>query len=624
MSGICVRIHKNQERPVARETVDALLQAMRYPNRGSTKTVVAGSVGGGMYNAFTDGAGGGVFENENLIVLCDAEIHNFRDFWSASGREGFSEASIIADLYQKHHENWWKEIAGPFAVFIWEKQAQKGFAFTDRIGIKPLVYWEDSEGLVIASKIAAIAAMPGFKREISPQAVFSYLHMEMIPTPGTIYKDVRKLESGHCLRIDKGQARVEKYWSMQYPQEKWRDEKKLKEKIQQLMLQAVQRDLDYRSSIQNVGAFLSGGTDSSLVAGLISQLHPGEAKTFSMGFDEPGYDEMEYVHIAVNAFKTQSHEYYVTPDDILKSLPIIIKSFDEPYANSSVIPTYFCAAKARENGINVLLGGDGGDEVFGGNTRYLEYFSNFQRFPNWAVTLAGKMLAPLPNWSKKGIILQAENYVKRANAPLHERIHAYDISYYFPDYAKIFHKDFLMQQKFVRPQDIAQHYLEGAGTKDALDQFLFHDLKITLMDNDLRKVNRMTELAGIKVRYPFLDHEVVEFSGLIPSDLKVHNGQLRYLYKESFRHMLPKDIINKKKHGFGIPVVRWMLREGELNKLLMDTLFDGRLKARNIFQNNFIDGLYKKSKSDKTSYFGSYLYYLFVLELWMREHADAK
>jgi asparagine synthase (glutamine-hydrolysing) len=331
---------------------------------------------------------------------------------------------------------------------------------------------------------------------------------------------------------------------------------------------------------------------------------------------------MGFARLAVDRFKTKSDEYYVSHDDIVDALPKIVSAFDEPFANSSVVPTYFCAKRARETGVKVMLGGDGGDEIFGGNSRYVDNFKNFSRYP-WAVEIAMKVAVGLtPSPFRKGPLRKAANYLSRKTATLAERIHAYDLSYYLGDVDLIFSQAFLDEGPFEKPQEVAQRILSKAESADELDRYMYHDLKNTLADNDLRKVNTMTELAGVQVRYPFLDHAMIEYTGLIPAGMKVKDGALRWLYKETVKDLLPDEIINKKKHGFGLPIVRWMMRPGKLHDMLKAALFDGRLEARGIFRKGFVEDLYKRAQSDKTTYFGSYLYYIFFMELWMREHFD--
>lgn len=618
MSGICALAFKDRRQAAKAGEAEAMLASARRDGRGSAASRAHGRVAVAAYDSFGQDAEGMLHEDDNVLVACDGEFYGATEAGKAGG-----PAARVARLYAAKGEDWWKDARGVFGVVIWDKRKDRGFAWSDRIGIKPLAWTEDSVRAAVATQVGSLAGLPGFDRTIDPQAVFSYLQMEAIPVPWSIYKSVKRLESGHRLAFGDGAAAASEYWRMSFPEPKIADEEEIKKRTYALLEDAVRGCGDCGEPLSQVGCFLSGGTDSSSIAGLFQRLFPGEAKTFSMGFDESGYDEMEYSRIAVKAFNTRHSEYYVTPDDVLAALPSIAGAYDEPFGNSSAIPTYFCARLARDHGIKVLLGGDGGDEIFGGNSRYYQTFAHFSRFPAWfADGMVAPALAMVPGALRVGPIKKAENYLKRANAPLHEKIHGWSLPY-FLDLSRVFAPDFLAQGRFVTPPEISRSYLERAGTPSELDRFLFNDIKITLMDNDLPKVTRMTELAGVKVRFPFLDHPLVEFTGRIPPGLKVKGDRLRYVFKEAMRGLLPEEIIEKKKHGFGIPVVRWMLRPGKLNDFLRDAVFDPRAEQRGIFRKGFIKDLYRRSQDDKTPFFGTYLYYVLFLELWMRKHVDA-
>ncbi|HKP97228.1 MAG TPA: asparagine synthase-related protein [Fibrobacteria bacterium] len=631
MGYICAIVNKRPEDRGDAASVAAMLAAAVSGRASAGVSAEApavrahGPAAAGHAGAFGEGSARGLYEDGGLLAVCDGEFYNAADLAPPAGCPADAgEAALLAGLFRKRGEAWFEKVRGVYGAFVWDKAAGKGYAWSDRLGVRSIVVHEDADRIAVATRISSLAALPGFEAGLDHQGIFSYLYMEMIPTPFTLYKSIRKLESGHVLRMAGGKADTAMVWNMRYPPAKLSDQAEMEKRIRSLTLAAVRGQASLGvASAEEAGAFLSGGTDSSVVAGLMSELAPGRVNTFSIGFDEPGYDEMEYARIAARRFKTLAHEYYVTREDVADALPLIVRAFDEPFANSSVIPTYFCALKAREAGVKVMLGGDGGDEIFGGNTRYSDNYRNFSRFPapvEWAMKLA---VAVTPPGARKGPLLKAANYLSRKDAPLHKRIHAYDLSYYLGGAEGIFAPGFLERGgPFLRPHEVAERILSKAEAADELDRYMYHDLKNTLMDNDLRKVNTVTELAGVRVRYPFLDADVVEFTGLIPPDLKVREGALRYLYKQAFKDFLPLEIINKKKHGFGLPVVRWMLREGRLHDMLRDALFNGTLRARGIFREGFVEGLYKRSREDKTTYFGSYLYYIFFLELWMREHLD--
>ncbi len=625
MSGIC-GISMKGGRAADLPAAEAMAAAIREDGQGSTAGLAWNHVAVSAYDRFGPNAAGMLHSDDAVILAVDGEIYNHDALAGGdpgAGRAGGGEAALVALLYARKGLDWWKDVRGVYGVFLWDKRQDRGYAFTDRIGVRPLAWSGLGDRTSVATRIRSLEVLPGFDKAVDPQAVYSYLHMEAIPVPWSIYRSVKRLESGHRLDIaPDGRAEAREVWRMAFPPEKIADEKDLKDRIYALVEDAVRVQGGYGAPLDKIGSFLSGGTDSSTIAGFFSRLFPGRAKTFSMGFDEAGYDEMEYSRIAVKAFGTSHHEYYVTADDVLKALPAIAGAYDEPFGNSSAIPTYFCARLAKEKGVDIMLGGDGGDEIFGGNARYQYTFTHFSRFPSWLTDgVIAPILGVLPAPAKVGIVKKAENYVKRAHAPLYEKIHGFGLSSYL-DLRQVFDGDFLAATRFVTPAEISRRYMEAAATPSGLDQFLYNDLKLTLMDNDLPKVNRMTELAGIRVRFPFLDAPLVEFTGRIPPDLKVRGNRLRYVFKEAMRPLLPAEIIEKTKHGFGIPVVRWMLRPGKLNDFLKDAVFDPRVETRGFFRKGFVQDLYRRSQDDKTPYFGTYLYYVLFLELWMRKHVD--
>jgi asparagine synthase (glutamine-hydrolysing) len=618
VQGLCVLIRKDGE-AIDLEEIACMAAGCTEAGDPAPVIQVFGNLGLALHGILAKERLRCFYENNEVLVLCDAEIY------FVSGMQGpiTSESQTIAELYQKFGMAWWEKVHGVFGAFIWDKVRSEGFAFSDRIGVKPLVYAEVDGRLAVASRIRAITSVSRFSARINPQAIHSFFHMAMVPTPFAIFEGIQKLEGGYSLKVGKQGFSLKKAWTMHWHNEKLEDQKAVETKTRSLLMDAIRIQSKYGNSIVEVGAFLSGGTDSSTITGLLSKLYPGEVKTFSIGFAESGYDEMEYARIAAKAFQTKHTEYYVTPDDVLAALPKIARAYDEPFGNSSAIPTYFCSAIAASHGVKVLLGGDGGDEIFGGNSRYAEIFQNpASRIPPW---LASSLLKPsfkaIPRFAKGRLLRRIENYVGRSSSPLHEKIHQFGLSSYLDD-REIFEAEFLGGRVFHSAQDYSKQYMLDSGTLDELDQFLFNDWKLVLMDNDLRKVGAMSELAGIKVRYPFLDHALVEFTGLIPAHMKVRGERLRYVFKAAFKDLLPKQIIEKQKHGFGLPVVRWMMRKGKLNDFLRETVFSSKLAERGILRKSFVEELYRRSGEDATAYYGTYLFYILILELWMKEHMD--
>ncbi len=619
MSGFCITISKKSDFIPSEKYMNALIDPVSGPEKGIKFAGVWQQVGFAVYSRFHSDRGSVFYENERIAVLCDAEIYDYREVSARGQLQSNFEAEIIAGMYHKHGMDWWKHINGIFSVCIIDKLKGQVVSYVDQVGVKRLVHYEDDQKVIIASRIASIAAAPGFQSQTDNQALSLYLSMEMIPTPWTVYTKIKKLESGHLIAWDGREATVQEYWRMKYDNYHADSIEEIKQNIFDKTTEAIRKRIDYGDGIESCGAFLSGGTDSGTITGIINELYPGKSKSFSIGFDEPGYDEMYYARLAAKEFNLDQTEYYVTPDDVFNQITNLIVAYDEPFANSSILPAFFCAKLAAEKNLTVLLGGDGGDEIFGGNQRYYDNLKQSEKYPPWLMKLTGSFINSIPPAMKVPFLSRIYKISKRYSDDLEYRIAAFDIYNYF-DVGSIFEAEFLKNNQFIHQVDIISEYIHHAETDNVLNQYLFNDLKLTLMDNDLPKVNRMTELAGIRSRYPFLDIELIEYAARINPDLKIKGDQLRYIFKEAFGQLLPAEILSKKKHGFGLPIVPWMFKNEKLNTYLKDIIFDQKMRERGIFKPKFLELLYQKSVNDKTYFYGTFLYYIFVMEVWFREH----
>jgi asparagine synthase (glutamine-hydrolysing) len=343
---------------------------------------------------------------------------------------------------------------------------------------------------------------------------------------------------------------------------------------------------------------------------------------FSIGFEEQPFNELGYAEIAARRFGARHHTHLVGPRECFDALPDIVRYFDEPFGNSSAVPTYFCARLAAGAGIRTLLAGDGGDELFGGNERYAvdNVYELYHYIPKWVRKgLMEPVIAAFPIHG--GPVARARSYIRRANILGVERM----LSFQFlctHSLSEVFDGDFL---KALGPYSVVEvpsgHYSRAAA-RDHLDRLLYVDMKITLADNDLPKVTCMSELAGIRTRFPFLDRDVAEYSGSIPANLKVRRFNKRYLFKRAFRELLPEEIIRKKKHGFGIPVAIWLKTVPYMREFSRDVLFSARAVERGYFRRSFVEDLFRKHESDDSSYYGDTVWTLLMLELWHRQFVD--
>lgn len=502
---------------------------------------------------------------------------------------------------------------GDFAVGLTDAQG-RGFAAVDRFAIQTLC-WRVVDGtLHYAERADTLAALPP-RAAIDPQAVYDYLYFHVIPSPRTIFQGVHRLPPAHCLWFEDGQATVQPYWLPHFEEPSQVDFKTLAADFRQRIQAAVAAQLDGSKP----ACFLSGGTDSSTVAGMISQL-AGRAATYSIGFEAEGYDEMAYARIAAKRFGTEHHEYYVTPDDLVRSIPAVAAHYDQPFGNSSVLPAYYCAKMAREDGVSKLLAGDGGDELYGGNARYAKQrvFGYYDAVP---APLRAGLLEPLLEKTPLGTLPLARkgrSYVQQAKVPLPDRMQQYNLllrldphQVFTPEFlARVDEADTLRQQREV--------WNLVPGSASALNRMLAYDWRYTLAEADLPKVRGSTALAGVAVGFPFLEPGLVDLSLALPTDYKLKWLKLRWFFKEALRGFLPDEILAKKKQGFGLPFGVWATRHAELKAFATDSLQS--LATRGIVQPAFVRPLIEQHLPAHPGYYGEMVWILLMLEQWMRVH----
>lgn len=563
------------------------------------------------------------FQDEQLALVAFGDIFNFAQLADELKVNSSQKGKILAANFRKYPAQWAANIHGNFAAIIFDEQKQSIIAAIDRIGIRPLCWHRRGDTIYVASRINAIKAVcPDI--EIDPSSIYTFMHHDMIPAPLTIYKGVKKLEAGIALTAGPNQLKLERYWDIT-------STPKLKERTDDIADQVYEKLNHAVAAMSNgiadpgkVGCFLSGGTDSSSICGLLSKQQQNPVEAFSIGFPENGYDEMSYARIAANAYGLKHHEFYTQPQDVLDALPKLVRSYDEPFGNSSIIPAYFCALEAKANGIDYLLAGDGGDEIFAGNERYSmqQVFRNYFKAP--AIIRKGLLEPFILNRLEKlpiRLFRKAGSYIRRAKMSEVERIYSYT---YVTD-EEIFDSSFLANTDIEPAMHIPQEHFQRLGDAEKLDRHLYLDMKMTITDNDLVKVTHMAELAGVRARYPMLDQNLVDYAFRIPTKLKLAGAnQLRYIFKHAFRELLPDEIINKTKHGFGLPISIWFRDNPKIKQFAKEVLFDQNHLQRGYFRKDFVEKLWKLQLEDRTPYYGTVLWKLLILELWHKINIDGQ
>lgn len=528
-------------------------------------------------------------------------------------------AFALLEAYRSKGADLFAGLRGAFSFALIDLASGKAICAIDRFGIATLCYAQPRDDLLVfGTTTDAVRSHPDVGATISVQSVFDYLYfVDRVPAPTTIYREQRKLAPAERLVFEKGRARASNYWEMPYRADGPVDPDAAAEELRARLRAAVGAALTGEDR-EGVGAFLSGGLDSTTVVGLANELLGGNLRSFTIGFPVEQFDETRYAELAARHFKTRHETYYLRPEDVPETLLKSIEVYDEPFGNSSLVPAYHCARLAREAGVEMMLAGDGGDEIFAGNQRYVSD-RHYDRYAKIPALLRKGLVEPAArglSWAGKlGPLGKAVRYVDWARRPVPERMADNVFRTLAP--ADIFSRDALGEIDRDFPGNLAADIYDAPKEASKVQRMMQFDLRITLADSDLRKVARMCELAGVRVRFPFLDEDLVEFSASLPESLLIEGGRLRGFYKRALRDFLPQEILTKTKHGFGLPYLDFMNSCAPLRDLVCDSL--SALKARRYFRPDFLDGLIARARGGHMSGHETVAWDLIVLELWLRD-----
>ncbi|MCI0547889.1 MAG: asparagine synthase-related protein [Candidatus Rokubacteria bacterium] len=573
--------------------------------------------GDGPALVFAAGPSAGVWQREGLLVAAELDVLNRGDFQAMAGEDG--REVPLAALYRRHGWRAAERLRGAFAFALWDPAERELLLAADRVGVKRLYYAATVDGLAFATRPLALLALPGVDDGVDPTAAYQYLNFGYVPAPLSIWRGIRRLPPGHVLLFRHGASTLIQYWDLAYtPRPVPRPE--AEGLTARMVEQAVAVTLS-GASAKDTGAFLSGGTDSSTIAGMMARVTGEKVETFSIGFREPRYNELEYAALAARHFGAGHHTAVVSADEALDAMPRLVGAYDEPFGNNSAIGNYFCARLARDLGMERLLAGDGGDEIFGGNEHYRtdRIFALYGRIPRLVRTgLIEPTLLSLPD-AGATVLGKAQRYVQRARIPNPRRFY----SHYHCEVAQqgpaLLRPEFLQQVEPEAPWALAQEHFDRVRADDELHRMMYLDLKLLIGDNDLYKVTRSAELAGIDVRFPMLDHVLMEFTATLPARFKVHRLEKRYLFKRAFRGFLPPAIIAKRKHGFGLPTAEWLRSHAGFRALARETLCAPTAAMGHYFRPGALERLFRLHDEDSTAYYGDLLWTFLMFELWHQE-----
>ncbi len=537
-------------------------------------------------------------EDKSICVVFNGEIYNFRELRRNLSQKGHifrtdSDTEVIVHLYEEYGQNCVLHLRGMFSFALWDMKRMRLLLARDRIGIKPLHYYYDSSILVFGSEIKALTKHPSVPRELDHDALFYYLSFSYVPAPQTIFKGIRKLLPGHLLICDAQGVRLEQYWDVQFRRNNHSSESYLREELVDLLRESIQMHL---VSDVPLGAFLSGGVDSSTVVAMAGQFLPQPLRTFSIGFRDQRFNESHDAQLVANRFHTQHEEFIL--DDMSFDPDIINEIFervDEPFADSSMIPTYILSKLTRSK-VTAALSGDGGDELFGGYPyyQYLLLLEHGRRLPSVFTALVLWLL----RFVASGSFMFSGDHVRRIrrfagvfNKPEKEILLFLRSLFSAEDKEDLLSNEFLSS---VQERDVTllfDQYLNKMRGESLVDQLLYLDLKTSLPDDMLAKVDRMSMSNSLEVRVPLLDHRVVEFAASIPSHLKVRYVSKKYLLKKALGGVLPDRVLKKRKMGFEIPLHNWA--DKGMVDFINDSLTEPRIKSQGIFQWKEVERLVK-------------------------------
>ncbi|MCE2572211.1 asparagine synthetase B family protein [Motilimonas eburnea] len=513
------------------------------------------------------------------------------------------------------------QLNGGFAMAY--SDAKQCILASDPFASHSVYYTLIGQQLIFASNLMSLLQQLQQAPSLDLQAIFNYLYYHMIPSPQTIFKGIYKLKPGELVRCYQGQLHHQQYFVAPFSENKRQQREQLQQELKQTLTDAVKQQLPSGEyDTQQIGSFLSGGLDSSTITGLLSQLRPN-SPCYSIGFHIEKYNELPWAELSAQHFNSPLYQHKVTADETATVIERISQFLNEPFGNSSVVPTLFCAQLAKQHGTHIMLAGDGGDELFAGNARYAkqQVFELYQQLPR---TLQTKLCDPLVHASslqRWRLGQKVQSYLKQAKVTLPARLESYNFIHRLgPEH--FFTQEFLAQVDVEQPEQLNQACFNQPDGISQLNRMLWLDWKHTLADNDLRKVSSMCQLAGVDVRYPMLDRQVVDLSCRIPSQWKLPFGKLRHFYKQSFRDFLPEQLQTKPKHGFGLPFGIWTKEHQGLQDLASTGI--NTLASLNIFSPSLLKQVQDLHQQQHAEYYGELVWILMMLGLWLKQHQHIK
>jgi len=628
MCGICGIYYVDRERRVDPQLVERMNRVQRH--RGpdgygvwTRNNITLGQARLAVIDLSQQGLQPMSNEDGSVWLTYNGEIYNFPELRQSLQARGHhfrshTDTEAIIHLWEEKGPQMLDDLRGMFAIALWDDRCQTLFLARDRVGKKPLFYAELPGRIVFASEIKAILQDPDFNPEPDLEALKYYLAYQSVPAPYCAFKGIKKLPPAHYMLVKNGRIQIQRYWKLSYHDQLTIQTEQAEKELQAEIIERLREVVRMRLiSDVPLGAFLSGGIDSSAVVAMMAQLMNQPVKTFSIGFPQAEYNELPYARRVADYCHTDHHEFVVTPD-AQAIIPHLVWHYNEPFADSSAIPTYYVSKLARQF-VTVALTGDAGDENFAGYPRYLfeepygpEYPRVQQRLVNPAVD---ERLRPFVHPNRLTLADRRRMLdLKKSRLYYYYRITHFQEAYL----GKLLSPEFAALTADIFPVDIMLQKYRQSGTSDFLDATMYVDLNFYLPDTLMTKTDIAGMTHSLEARMPMLDHKFLEFAARIPSRLKLRDGVSKSIFKKALEPYLPREIIHREKMGFAVPLDHWF--RGELKEMVYDTLLSQRAVQRGYFQPQYVRWLVDSQQQGERLHL--WIWNLLMLELWLQMFID--
>jgi asparagine synthase (glutamine-hydrolysing) len=632
MCGIAGKLYFDAERRVEEPLIRRMCAAIAHRGPDDEGVYTSGPVGLGHRRLSIidlSPAGHQPMPNDDgsVWIVFNGEIYNFLELRRELEQKGVrfrsnSDTEVLLKLYEAHGPECVRRLHGMFAFAIWDTRRRRLFVARDRLGVKPLYYRLDADGMVFASELKALLQDPEVERVVDPAVINDYLTYQYVPGQLSVFKGVQKLAPAHYMVCQDGKVETHRYWKLDYiPKLEVRTSGQLRDLEEELRLRLQEAVRCRLVSDVPLGAFLSGGIDSSAVVAMMSQLQGDAVRTFSIGFAEDEYNELPSAQIIADLFHTRHTEFRVKVDAV-EMVPQLVRSYDEPFAADSAIPTFILSKLARKH-VTVVLNGDAGDENFAGYDRHVAN-DLASRLRGLATILgsgpARRLLEALPHGSDpRDPRWRLKRFVDQLGQSPEARVAGWQTRFGRPEKAQLYSEAFAKQVLDIDSQELLFARYREAKAADFLDKMLYSDVTTYLPDCLLVKVDIATMANSLEARSPFLDHTLMEFAARIPSRLKIRNGQSKWILKRALRGLLPERILYRRKMGFSMPLDSWL--RGELKDMAHELLLSRRSLDRGYFSPAFIRQIFEEHLAGRWNWHIE-IWTLMMLEQWHREFVD--